>query len=84
MTVSVVLVAAASEYAAVISERIRDAITRIEFAPEVAPLPLSISIGVATSLTGSQQLGVSPLIALFIIGLVLLLWVKPDGAEAEQ
>ena len=43
-----------------------------------------ISIGVATSLTGSQQLGVSPLIALFIIGLVLLLWVKPDGAEAEQ
>ncbi|MGR3796202.1 MFS transporter [Vannielia sp. SX4] len=45
----------------------------------IAPL----SIGVATALTGSQQLGVSPLIALFIIGLVLLVWVKPDGAETQ-
>ncbi|QDC11117.1 MFS transporter [Oceanicola sp. D3] len=42
-----------------------------------------ISIGVATTLTGSQQLGVTPLIGLFIIGLVLLLWVKPDGADPQ-
>ncbi len=50
----VFLVDAASEYAAVVSERIRDAITRIEFAPEVAPLPLSISIGVATARHGHR------------------------------
>ncbi len=42
-----------------------------------------LSIGVATTLSGSQQLGVTPLIALFIIGLVLLLWVKPDGAVKQ-
>lgn len=37
------------------------------------------AIGFATYITGSQQLGVSPLILLFLIGLVLLLWVKSDG-----
>ena len=41
----------------------------------IAPL----SIGVVTDLTGSQQLGVTPLIVLFLIGLFLLLWVKPEG-----
>ncbi len=44
----------------------------------IAPL----SIGIATDLTGSQQLGVSPLIGLFLVGLVLLLWVKPEGDQA--
>ena len=41
----------------------------------IAPL----SIGFATYATGSAQLGVSPLIGLFLIGLILLVWVKPDG-----
>jgi len=41
-----------------------------------------ISIGFATWATGSQQLGVSPLILLFVIGLVLLAWVKPEGDRA--
>lgn len=40
-------------------------------------------IAVVTDLSGSQRLGVSPLIALFAIGLVLLIWVKPDGERAE-
>ena len=40
----------------------------------IAPL----SIGAMTYVTGSQQLGVSPLIALFLIGLLLLVWVKPN------
>ncbi|GGH61554.1 MFS transporter [Frigidibacter albus] len=44
----------------------------------IAPL----SIGVVTHLTGSQQAGISPLIVLFLLGLVLLVWVKPDGEEA--
>ncbi len=34
------------------------------------------AIAFATSATGSQRLGVSPVIALFLIGLVLLYWVK--------
>jgi len=38
-----------------------------------------LAIGVATWATGSQQLGVAPLILLFLAGLFLLTWVKPDG-----
>lgn len=41
----------------------------------IAPL----SIGVVTQLTGSQQLGVTPLVVLFAIGLILLFWVEPEG-----
>jgi len=40
----------------------------------IAPL----LIGTVTYITGSQQLGVTPLIALFLIGLVLIVWVDPD------
>ncbi len=40
-------------------------------------------IGVVTAATGSQQIGVSPLIGLLLIGLVLLVWVKPQGDLAE-
>lgn len=35
-------------------------------------------IAITTDLTGSQRLGVTPLIALFLAGLVLLVWVTPD------
>ncbi len=41
----------------------------------IAPL----SIGLITQITGSQHLGISPLIALFLVGLVLLFWVNPNG-----
>ena len=41
----------------------------------IAPL----SIGAVTLISGSQQIGVTPLIGLFLIGLVLLRWVKPQG-----
>jgi UMF1 family MFS transporter len=36
-------------------------------------------IGVMTALSGSQQIGVTPLIALFLLGLILLRWVNPLG-----
>jgi UMF1 family MFS transporter len=39
-------------------------------------------IGITTYATGSQQLGVSPVIGLFLIGLVLLVWVNPNGKRA--
>ncbi|WP_299349368.1 MFS transporter [uncultured Shimia sp.] len=38
-----------------------------------------ILIGVATVLTGSARLGVSPVILLFLLGLILLRWVNPKG-----
>lgn len=40
-------------------------------------------ITVVTVATGNQRLGFTPLIILFLIGLFLLLWVKPDGERAE-
>lgn len=36
-------------------------------------------IALATTFTGSQRLGVTPLIGLFVLGLILLLWVKAEG-----
>ena len=39
-------------------------------------------IGLATHVSQSQQLGVTPVIGLFLIGLILLRWVHPDGYRA--
>jgi UMF1 family MFS transporter len=36
-------------------------------------------IAITSQITGSQRLGVSPVVGLFIIGLILLIWVKPKG-----
>lgn len=39
-------------------------------------------IGVTTAITGSTQLGVSPLLGLFLLGLFMLRWVNPQGDHA--
>jgi UMF1 family MFS transporter len=44
----------------------------------IAPL----SIGIVTGLSQNQQIGISPLIVLFLSGLILLRWVKPEGDRA--
>jgi MFS transporter, UMF1 family len=41
-------------------------------------------IGVLTAVSGSQQIGVTPLIGLFLVGLVLMFWVRPDGERLEE
>lgn len=38
-------------------------------------------IGLVTALTQNARLGISPVIALFAIGLILLIWVKPEGDQ---
>lgn len=38
-----------------------------------------LAIGLATTAGGSQQIGITPVIALFLLGLALLVWVDPDG-----
>lgn len=40
-----------------------------------------IAVAVSTDLTGSQQLGITPLLILFIGGLIMLTWVKRDGVH---
>jgi len=38
-------------------------------------------IGVATTITGSARLGISPVVVLFILGLILLIWVRAEGDQ---
>lgn len=40
-------------------------------------------IGIATTVTGSARLGVSPVVLLFILGLFLMRWVRPEGDQSE-
>ena len=40
-------------------------------------------IATVTDLSGNQRIGISPLIVMFLLALVLLGWVKPEG-EAKQ
>lgn len=39
------------------------------------------AIAIASDVSGSQRIGVAPLIGLFLVGLILLLWVKPNGDQ---
>ena len=41
-------------------------------------------IAIATTASGSQRIGMSPLIVLFLAGLLLLLWVRPMGERASR
>ncbi len=43
----------------------------------IAPL----GIGALTRASGDQQIGITPLIGLFLIGLILLRWVRPEGDD---
>jgi len=40
-------------------------------------------IGLVTALSESQRIGVVPVAGLFLIGLILLIWVKPDGDHSK-
>ena len=62
--------------------RMTEAVGLYALAGKATSFLAPLLIGVATYLTGSQQLGVSPVIGLFLIGLVLLVWVKPNGHGA--
>ena len=41
------------------------------------------AIAVMTQMTGSQRLGITPLIALFVLSLILLAWVNPKGDQTR-
>lgn len=41
-------------------------------------------IAIVSDVTNSQRLGITPLIALFILGLVLLAWVHPEGVPSDD
>ena len=41
-------------------------------------------VGATTEITGSQQLGIAPVVLLFAVGLVLLKWVEPDYPNGKE
>lgn len=41
-------------------------------------------VALATQITDNQRLGVTPLIGLFLIGLILLVFVRPEGETPER
>ncbi len=40
-------------------------------------------IAVVSDISGSQRIGIMPIAGLFLVGLVLLLWVKPEGDHTK-
>lgn len=61
------------------AEKMTEAFGLYALAGKATSFMAPLGIGIVTGLTGSQQWGVSPLILLFLIGLILLFWVKPEG-----
>lgn len=59
-------------------ERMTEAFGLYALAGKATSFIAPLSIGIVTYATGSQQLGVSPLILLFLLGLIGLIWVKPN------
>ncbi|WP_431301037.1 MFS transporter [Tabrizicola sp. BL-A-41-H6] len=60
-------------------DRATEAFGLFALSGKVASFMAPALIALATMASGSQRIGISPLIPLFLIGLVLLLWVKPRG-----
>ncbi|NCO20445.1 MAG: MFS transporter [Rhodobacterales bacterium] len=63
-------------------ERMTEAFGLYALAGKATSFLAPLLIGTVTYASGSQQIGVSPLIGLFVLGLFLLVWVKPDGDRA--
>lgn len=65
-------------------ERMTEAFGLYALAGKATTFIAPAAIAIVTDLTGSQRLGITPLIGLFTLGLILLLWVKPDGEDKER
>ena len=63
-------------------DRATEAFGLFALSGKVASFLSPFLIGVVTAASGSQRIGISPLIGLFLVGLVLLIWVKPRGEQA--
>lgn len=64
-------------------DRATEAFGLFALSGKVASFIAPALIALATAITGSQRLGISPLILLFVIGLILLAWVNPRGEQSR-
>ncbi len=60
-------------------DRATEAFGLFALSGKVASFMSPALIALATTASGSQRIGISPLILLFLVGLILLIWVKPKG-----
>ena len=60
-------------------DRATEAFGLFALSGKVASFIAPALIALVTGISGSQRIGFSPLIALFLIGLILLIWVRPRG-----
>lgn len=60
-------------------DRATEAFGLFALSGKVASFMSPALIALATTATGSQRLGIAPLVVLFLIGLLLLIWVRPRG-----
>ena len=63
-------------------ERMTEAFGLYALAGKATSFIAPLSIGIVTAMTGSQQLGVTPLLALFLLGLVLMAFVRANPTHA--
>ena len=60
-------------------ERMAEAFGLFALAGKATSFLAPFFVALATGLSGSQRLGVVPILALLVIGLVLMAWVRPEG-----
>ncbi len=63
-------------------ERMTEGFGLYALAGKATSFAAPLLIAVTTQVTGSQQLGIAPLVVLFLAGLFFMIWVNPKGVEA--
>lgn len=64
-------------------ERMTEAFGLYALAGKATSFLAPMLIAIVTTVSESQRIGVTPVIGLFLLGLILLLWVKPEGEDEE-
>jgi len=63
-------------------ERATEAFGIFALSGKVASFITPFLIAIVSHFSQSARIGISPVIVLFLLGLILLIWVKPRGEQA--
>lgn len=65
-------------------ERMTEAFGLYALAGKATAFLAPFLIGLVSALSDSQRLGMTPVVGLFLLGLILLIWVKPEGEDHSK
>ena len=65
-------------------ERMTEAFGLYALAGKMTSFVAPLLVAFVTDASVSQRVGVTPILALFLVGLILMVWVRADGAEARR